>query len=363
MDMELKLQQICNAFRIEGNYLSYEQIKRGNVNQTYKVTYQKTNGIIKNYIVQRVNTYAFREPEQLMENIDLITEHIRAKKQGQVALHYHHTADRKTYVYDEEHAFWRLCNHIPSITYDSSTDPDILYHAGKAFGEFQQLLSDFQVTDLYETIPDFHNTPKRLEALFAGAEQDPMGRAAEVLQELEYIASVRGDAERLTRLYESNQIPLRVTHNDTKINNVLFSEASGDAVVVDLDTVMPGLIGHDFGDGVRACANFVEEDCPNFAAAGCDLNRFRAFTRGFLSQTASMLTEAEIQTLALSVFTLAVELGSRFLADYIAGDRYFNIRHPKHNLDRARCQLALAKDIHSKLPEMQDIINECVAEI
>ena len=362
MEMDKKLEEIGRAFRIEGDYLGYEKIKVGNVNQTYKVTYRQPDGSPKNYIVQRVNTYAFRQPEELMHNADLITEHIRAKKQEGVALHFHHTRERKTYVYDEEGGFWRLTNYIPSVTYSESKNVEVLRRTGEAFGAFQRKLADFPVTGLYETIPNFHNTPKRLETLFADAERDPLGRAAEVREELAYIASVRGEAETLTRLYEAGKLPLRVTHNDTKINNVLFNKDTDEAlVIVDLDTVMPGLVGHDFGDGVRFAANRVAEDCPHAEEAECDPERFRAFTEGFLSQTADLLTEAERGTLALSVFDITVELASRFLDDYIVGDKYFNIDYPTHNLVRARCQIALAKDVHQKLPEMQAFIDGCCA--
>lgn len=358
MEMDKKLKEIGQAFRIEGVYVGYEKIKAGNVNQTYKVTYRRADGSLKNYIVQRVNTYAFRQPEELLHNADLITEHIRAKKREGVALHFHHTSDRKTYIYDEEHGFWRLTNYIPSVTYNGSTDMQVLRRTGEAFGAFQRQLADFPVTGLYETIPNFHNTPKRLETLFADAEQDPLGRAAEVREELAYIASVREEAETLTRLYEAGKLPLRVTHNDTKINNVLFDPETDEAmVIVDLDTVMPGLVGHDFGDGVRFAANCVEEDCPDAEKAACDLNRFRAFAEGFLSQTADLLTEMERKTLALSVFCIAVELGSRFLDDYLVGDQYFNIDYPTHNLVRSRCQLALARDVHEKLGDMQRMID------
>ena len=361
MDIREKLQEIGRGFRIEGTVIGYEHIKMGNVNQTYRVTYRREDGTLKNYIVQKVNTYAFREPEKLMHNADLITEHIRTKKQGQIALHYHHTADRKIYICDDD-GFWRLCNFIPSCTYNSSENMEILRRTGKAFGEFQILLSNFPVTDLYVTIPDFHNTPKRLEKLFSDAEADIVGRVAEVRAELDYIAAVREQAEKLTHLYEAGQLPLRVTHNDTKINNVLFDTQEHNPVaIIDLDTVMPGLVGHDFGDGVRFAANFVEEDCWECEKAGSDLERFRAFTEGFLSQTASVLTETERKTLALSVLTLAVELGSRFLDDYITGDQYFTIHYPDHNLVRARCQLSLAKDIQKKLPQMEEIVESCWA--
>ena len=361
METAKKLQSVCQKFRIPGEYLRHDRIKDGNVNQTYRVFYRTPEGNEKSYIVQKVNTYAFHEPEQLMHTADLITEYIRAKKQGQVALHYHHTEDRKTYIYDEEGGFWRLCNFIASQTYNSCDDPAVLEEAGRAFGEFQKLLNDFPADDLYYTIPDFHNTPKRLQTLFEDAKADPVGRAAQVQEELEYIASVREQAERLTRLYEQGKLPLRVTHNDTKINNVLFDKQTNKAVVIiDLDTVMPGLVGHDFGDGVRFSANTAEEDCPDLSKVSCDLELVRSFARGFMEQTGDILTKEEKDTLALSVFTLAIELASRFLDDYIVGDPYFNIDYPEHNLVRTRNQLALAKDIYSKLDRMQEIINTCI---
>ena len=360
MDINTKLQQICRGFRIEGTYVTFEHIKVGNVNQTYKVTFLKPDGILKHYIVQKVNTYAFRRPKEVMHNIDLVTEHIRAKKPGEIALHFHHTEDRKTYIMDED-GFWRLCNYVQSDTYNDGSDPVVLQGAAQAFGEFQRLLHDFDASQLYETIYNFHNTPKRLETLFADAETDPMGRAAEVKEELDYIRSVSEDACRLSRMLEAGELPLRVTHNDTKINNVLFDhDTHRPLVIVDLDTVMPGLVAHDFGDAIRYAANFVAEDCPECEKAGCDLEVFRTFTQGFLKETAGMLTPAELDTLALSPFVLAVELASRFLDDYLLGDHYFTIRYPEYNLVRARCQIALAKDLWSKQEEMGRIVKECL---
>ncbi len=360
MDIDAKLQDICRGFRIPGEYEGFDQIKVGNVNQTYRTHFQTPEIGLKYYIVQRVNTYAFRRPEQVMHNIDLVTEHIRTRKPGQVALHFHHTAERKTYISDAD-GFWRLCNFIPSDTYNASRDPSILRGAGEAFGEFQLQLADFDASLLYETIVDFHNTPARLDALFRDSEADPLGRAAEMQRELAYIDSVRDDACRLTRMQRAGELPVRVTHNDTKINNVLFDRATRRPMaVIDLDTVMPGLVGHDFGDAVRYAANRVAEDCPDPDQAGCDLDVFRAFAEGFLSQTAGVLPEAEIATLPLSPFVLAVELASRFLDDYLLGDKYFTIAYPTHNLVRARCQLALARDLWNKQEQMSDIITKCL---
>ena len=360
MDLHEKLQEVCRQFRIYDEFLGYETIQMGNVNRTYKVNFRLADGSPKSFLVQNVNTYAFRNPVALMDNIDHVTEHIRNKKPGKTALHFHHTADRKTYVIDGDN-FWRMTNYVKSVTYNSVKDPAILCNAGKAFGEFQMDLSDFDSSRLYETIPNFHNTRKRYEAFIKAVEENKAGRADEVREEIDYLLSVQDLACRLTDLYSEGKLPLRVTHNDTKINNVLFHPEDNSAmIVIDLDTVMPGLIGHDFGDAIRFAANFVEEDCKDYEKAGVDLDVFRAFAEGFLSQTARTLTEAEVDTLALSCFVLTAELATRFLADYLDGDLYFNTKYPGHNLVRARCQIALAKDMLDKMPQMEQIVRYCV---
>ncbi len=365
--MARKLQQVGEAFHIQGPFFSYEEVSQGNVNRTYKANYVRDDGTgmaqIKSYLVQRVNTYAFRNPIQLMDNIDLVTEYIRQKAPEKVSLHYHHTEEgenRKTYLMDEENSFWRICNYVPSVTFDTVDDIHVVRNAGAAFGEFQMLLSDFDASRLFYTIPDFHNTRKRYETLLLDAQADPCGRVAEVKEELDWLISVQEKACQLTDMYNAGQLPLRVTHNDTKINNVLFDEATHEAlVVIDLDTVMPGLVGHDFGDAIRFAANFVEEDSTNYDKAGINLNIFWAFAEGFLKYTAKTLTENEIATLGLSCFVLACELATRFLDDYINGDKYFNVKKEKHNLIRTRCQIALAKDMLEKMDAMQAIVNEC----
>ena len=362
MDLHEKLHEVCKLFRIYDEFLGDETIQMGNVNRTYKVNFRLADGSPKSFLVQNVNTYAFRNPVALMDNIDHVTEHIRNKKPGQTALHFHHTVDRKTYVIDGDN-FWRMTNYVKSVTYNTVKDPDIVRNAGKAFGEFQMDLSDFDSSRLYETIPNFHNTRKRYETFVASVRENKAGRAEEVREEIDYLLSVQDLACKLTDLYQEGKLPQRVTHNDTKINNVLFHPDDNSAmIVIDLDTVMPGLIGHDFGDAIRFAANFVEEDCPEPEKAGVDLEVFRAFAEGFLSQTARTLTETEVQTLALSCFVLTAELATRFLADYLDGDLYFNTKYPGHNLVRARCQIALAKDMMNKLPQMESIVRDCVAK-
>ena len=361
MNLHDKLLQICRLFKIEYEYLGYETIQMGNVNKTYKVNFLLPDGTPKSFLVQNVNTYAFRNPVGLMQNIDLVTEHIRDKKPGQTALHFHHTYDRKTYVVDGNN-FWRMTNYVNSVTFNSVPDLQIIRNAGQAFGEFQNDLADFEIGLLVETIPNFHNTRDRYAKLMKAVEANAAGRLEEVREELEWVLSVQDLACKLTDMQKAGELPLRVTHNDTEINNVLFHPETKEAmVVIDLDTVMPGVIGHDFGDAIRFAANFVEEDCPDYDKVGVNLEVFRAFAEGFLEKTAKTLTPNEVDTMALSCFALTTELVVRFLDDYIQGDPYFKINYPEHNLVRTRCQIALAKDMLKKLPEMDQIVRDCVA--
>lgn len=363
MDLHNKLLEVSRLFRIDYEYLGYETIQMGNVNRTYKVNFMLPEGKPKSFLVQNVNTYAFRNPVGLMDNIDKVTEHIRAKKPGQLALHFHHTADRKTYVADGKN-FWRMTNYVPSVTYNSVTDLAVVRNAGAAFGEFQMDLEDFDISELIETIPGFHNTRQRYENFRKAVQENKAGRAAEVREEIDFLLSVEDKACTLTDLQQAGEIPLRVTHNDTKINNVLFHpETKASMIVVDLDTVMPGLMGHDFGDAIRFAANFVEEDCRDYEKVGVDLEVFRAFAEGFLSKTAKTMTPKELDTLALSCFVLTAELATRFLADYLDGDLYFKTNAPDHNLVRTRCQIALAKDMLKKMDRMEAIIRECAVSV
>ena len=361
MNLHDKLLEVCRLFKIEYEFLGYETIQMGNVNKTYKVNFLLPDGKPKSFLVQNVNTYAFRNPVGLMRNIDLVTEHIRAKKPGQIALHFHHTYDQKTYVSDGDN-FWRMTNYVPSVTYSVSPSLQIVRNAGKAFGEFQNDLADFEIGLLVETIPNFHNTRDRYAKLMAAVEANAAGRLEEVREDLEWLLSVQDLACKLTDMQKAGDLPLRVTHNDTKINNVLFHPETQDAVIViDLDTVMPGVVGHDFGDAIRFAANFVAEDCAELDQVGINLEVFRAFAEGFLEKTAKTLTQNEVETLALSCFALTTELAVRFMDDYIQGDPYFKTLYPEHNLVRTRCQIALAKDMLKKLPEMDRIVRDCVA--
>ena len=355
--------RLTEVFGIGDSVKSCEAIGNGNINSTYDVTVT-AGGEDRRYVFQRLNVFVFKNPVQIMENIDGITAHISKKLEGSGesrdrVMHFARTASGESYFYIGDE-FWRVSEYVPnSITFNSCDDLDILRSAGRAFGEFQTLLSDFDATALFETIPNFHNTRSRIETFMQHVNEDPCGRVAEVADEIERIKAFTPMAVRLNELLDNGELPLRVTHNDTKINNVLFDKTTGEAkTVIDLDTVMPGLVAHDFGDAIRFAANKAVEDEPDLSKVGLDMSRFRAFSEGFIPEVARSLTPMEIKTLALGAFTMTAELVVRFLDDYISGDKYFKTLYDKHNLVRARCQLCLAEDMLSQLDEMNAIVSE-----
>lgn len=353
------LQKVGNAFKLPGNVCRVEEMQGGNINKTYKVTYQTENGREKSYLFQKVNTYVFKNPIEVMENIDHVTTHIRKKRSSGNSLHFHHTADGKNYYFEGADCFWRVRNFLESMIFNVCTDPEILAGAGRAFGEFQKDLRDFDVALLKETIPDFHNTRKRLETLFRDAEEDRLGRAAEVSAELDYIKSVSEKACTLIDMQQRGELPLRVAHNDTKINNVLFCMKTGAPLtVIDLDTVMPGLLAYDFGDAVRFGGSTAAEDEADLSKVSLSLEQFDAFASGFVPGLADTMTENEKSTLALGAFCITVELAARFLDDYITGDLYFKTLYTGHNLVRTKAQLALAKDMEKKMDQMEQIVSQ-----
>ena len=361
-----KLQQVGLKFALPGPFFNYEEIFTGNVNHTYRADYIRDDGTgmarITSYLVQRVNTYAFRDPAALMDNIDRVTGYIQQMRPEQTCLKYHHTQEGKTYLFDGDE-FWRVCNYVPSVTFDKTDDLEIMRSAAQAFGDFQMILNGFDVKSLAYTIPDFHNTRRRYETLIKDAEEDRLNRVKDVKEELDYLLSVQDLACTMTDMEKKGELPLRVTHNDTKINNVLFDRETGKALtVIDLDTVMPGLMGHDFGDAVRFAACSAPEDCEDTDTVRLDTGVFTAFSEGFLPMVRGTLTGEELETLSRSPFTLTAELAARFLTDYLDGDVYFNVRYPEHNLRRTRCQIALAKDMLRHEKEMDAVIRRICAE-
>ncbi len=361
-NMLLTLGEIGAKFRLPGMIYAFSTIKNGNINSTYKVTYSDDNRM-KAYVFQKINTFVFSKPAEIMENIDRVTTHIREKNPNKVSLHFHHTAEGKNYCFDAEGSFWRVMNYIDSITFDVCDDLPVICATGKAFGQFQMQLSDLDGSTLHETIPDFHNTRKRIETLFSHVKEDPCGRCAAAKEEIDYIASVAGKACELADRYNAGSFPVRVTHNDTKSNNVLFDrETKQPIAVIDLDTVMPGMAMYDFGDAVRFIANTSAEDEPDLTRVYFDTAKFRAFAKGYIGEVRRSLTKDELNCMVPGAFSITIELASRFLDDYLTGDKYFKVNYPGHNLVRTRCQLHLAKDILRKFDELSWIVGSVIDE-
>ncbi len=362
---EQRIIEVCKLFNIKGEYKSYELINSGHINTTYRVYFFR-NGEIKDYILQRVNTYVFKDPVAVMENISSVTEYIRAKIKAtgvtakRHVLHYATASDGKYYAYTPDGDFWRCCRFIDgSVSFMQTDDLQVIEESGRAFGEFQVYLSDFSVKDLHIVIPHFHNTIARYDALREAMQKDEVGRLAEVQDVVEGYLALETLATKPYRLQREGVLPLRVTHNDTKTSNVLFDETTHEHLsVIDLDTVMPGLVAFDFGDAIRVAASTVDEDEEDLSKVAVDLEKYEAFTRGFVGALHGKLTKAEYDSLALGALAMTAECGARFLTDYLNGDKYFRIHYPDQNLARAKCHLTLARDMEQKLEKMQEIVNK-----
>lgn len=359
------LKHILNNFDFKGELIECEPFGSGHINSTYLVKYND-NGKMSSYIVQKVNTNVFKNIDDLMSNVFAVTSFLREKIEKnngdpyRETLNYMKTLEGDLYYRDGEECYraYRFVDN--SKCCDSVESSEVFEKSGIAFGRFQKYLSDFPAETLKETIPDFHNTIWRFENEFLPAvKADKAGRAAECAKEIEFILDRKGDCTKLTDLMAKGEIPVRVTHNDTKLNNVLFDNDSDEAIcVIDLDTVMPGLALYDFGDSIRFGANTCAEDEKDNGRVSINLDYFEAYARGFLSEAGDSLTKAEKDNLAFSAKLMTFECGMRFLTDYLNGDTYFKIAYPEHNLVRAKCQLALVADIEKHMLEMENIINQ-----
>lgn len=350
------MKKILEHFNIYNDIAPYGD---GHINRTYKCP---------SYILQKINTGIFENPEKLMENIDKVTSHIRKKAEAagenpdRATLTIVKTNDDKLFYRDEEGGCWRVYKFIEgAVTYSKCEDPSQMYHAAKAFGRFQNMLSDFPAESLYETIKDFHDTGKRLEQLKTAVSENKAGRLGEVTAELEFVSAHENMVNVVTDGIKNGSIPVRVTHNDTKLNNVMLDEKTGEGVcVIDLDTVMPGSFLYDFGDSLRFGASTADEDERDLSKVWFDLDIFKSFTKGYLEEAKGALCEEEIKLLPFSVKLLTLECGMRFLADYLNGDTYFATHREGHNLDRARTQFKLVWDMERKEEQMKKIVEELI---
>lgn len=353
-----KMYRILKKFNVHDEIQDIKTIVNGHINTTYLV---KVNDI--DYIIQGINTEVFKKPREIMENIKNVTAHIRSKliiadmdpERG--TLNFLCDREGKNY-FVIENEFWRVCPFIVNTSsYNRVKNLKMLTNAGYGFGNFQKLLSDYPMRKLHETIPDFHNTKKRLDYFFECVEKDDSGRVKDILSDVQFFKDRYESAGRFTDMIANKTMPIRVTHNDTKYNNILIDNDTYEAVcVIDLDTVMPGLAVYDFGDAIRFAASTAAEDETNLEKVSLDMKYFEAFTKGFIGALESSLENVEIENMAQGCINITVELASRFLADHINGDKYFRIHHPNHNLERARSQMRLAAEMEKKFDEMNKII-------
>ncbi len=355
--MAIDLNQVISAFNIAH---SAEIYGNGHINDTYLVNHTKK------YILQKINTDIFQNPQRLMENIAAVTDFIRKKVKAaggnpdRETLTVIRTVDGKNYYKAEDGSYFRMYNFVENaVSYDTITDPAQFYYAARAFGRFQRMLSDFPAATLDETIPNFHNTRSRFEDFQAAVKADLESRAAGVRREIQFVLDREKYADVVNDAMADGSVPVRVTHNDTKLNNVLLDPVTYEGVcVIDLDTVMPGSALFDFGDALRFGANHGAEDDTDLDNVYCDLHLFEQFTKGFLEELGPELTSREIELLPFSAVLMTYECGMRFLGDYLNGDVYFRIHRPGQNLDRARSQFKLAADMETKLDEMAAIVRK-----
>ena len=360
-----RLTEIIAHFAFEGEYTGADVCTDGHINDTFFLYYKVQDRTLR-YVLQCINHHVFRDPEGVMDNIEAVTRHLRKKvieKNGdpsREAMRVIPTKEGRSFYRSVRGEYWRAYDFIEGArTYQQVENPLHFYHSGRTFGQFQYLLSDFPAETLHETIERFHDTRKRLGDLLHVIKADPKGRAAGVQREIAFILEREDETGVIVDLLSAGEIPLRVTHNDTKFNNIMIDDETGEGIcVLDLDTVMPGSALYDFGDSIRFGASTAKEDESNLDLVSLDLELFTEFTRGYLSMARGFLNQAEVDHLAFSVKLMTLESGIRFLTDYIDGDRYFRVEHPKHNLDRARAQLMLVTDMEEKMSAMKGIIQD-----
>ncbi len=368
MSIQSEIKVLAKHFGIDGEIIDFSVYTDGHINSTYRATFEK-DGAAEKYVVQGINTHVFKNPDELMENIVNVTKYLKqkldesGKDSSRQCLEFLQ-ADTGKYYFFHTDKCWRIYRFIDkSYTINYIKNSSFFESAGRAFGRFQRNLSGYPMENLHETIKDFHNTPKRVEALEASIAADIKGRVKEVEKEIKFALDRKEDAKVLLDLYEEGLIPLRVTHNDTKLNNVLFDEETNKAIcVIDLDTIMPGFSLYDFGDAIRFGGNTTKEDDPDLDNVNISIELFKSYTKGFLSTCAKALTKTEIDHLAFSAKLMTYECGVRFLTDYLDGEVYFKTEYTGHNLVRARNQFKLVEEIENNLDKMKKIVEEIYLE-
>lgn len=349
---EKALSQFPIAFPI----MSAKPLTNGIINTTDLIT----DALGNRYIFQRINTNIFKDPQGMMNNINIVTTHLRekAKKCGKdperATLHFLKSSNN-TLLYQNENGAYRLSKYIAdTVSFEGKATAESLEMAGQSFGSFVRDLSDIDASSLCETIPHFHDTPMRIDHFLKTVKENPVNRNESAKEDIDYLTSLVDEACKLSKM----NLPLRVTHNDTKTSNVLVDKYTLEPLaVIDLDTVMPGLLCHDFADSIRYSANYVAEDEKEYYKAGLNIDMYKAFAKGFLPAVNSIITKEEKETLVQGVITIVCEQAIRFLDDYLAGDVYYHTNYPEHNLVRTRTQIGLLKDMINRRSEMERVIN------
>jgi Ser/Thr protein kinase RdoA (MazF antagonist) len=357
--------EVIDAFQFQGACVECIPYGSGHINDTFRVTCDD-NGTTRRYILQRMNKTIFLHPEELMENVTGVTQWLRKKileKGGnpeRETLNLVPTKEDKNFFVDQAGDYWRAYIFIEgAATYDLVQNKEDFYQSAVAFGHFQGLLADYPAQTLHETIVNFHNTVDRFAKFKKAAAEDVMGRAKDVQKEIQFVLDREALAHTLCDMQAEGKLPLRVTHNDTKLNNIMIDDETRKAIcVIDLDTVMPGLAVNDFGDSIRFGASTAEEDERDLSKVSCSMELFELYTKGFIEGCQGSLTEAELEMLPVGAMTMTYECGMRFLTDYLEGDHYFKVHRDGHNLDRARTQFTLVKDMEEKLETMNAIVKK-----
>lgn len=357
------ISQILAAYVLPGTVADVARHGKGHINDTFCVVCKTPEGGTARFILQRLSQAAFPHPEEVMENFVGITSYLRREILAEggdplrETLSLVKTGDGADFVTDAEGRAWRLMPFIENADCYQSATPELFAASGRAFGRFQYMLRDYPARTLHETIPHFHDTESRFEQFLAALEADKMNRAKGVSPEIQFILRRKADCGVALRALREGKLPLRVTHNDTKLNNILIDRDTHEGIcIIDLDTTMPGLAINDFGDSIRFGANHCLEDEQDLTKVNFDISLYEVFTRGFLEGARGSLTPAELEYLPWGARLMTLECGIRFLTDYLDGDHYFHVSHPRQNLDRARTQLKLVKDMEEQFDAMGAVV-------
>ena len=357
------LAEVLQAYDFPATLLGAVRYGQGHINDTFCVLCQPQEGDCVRFILQGLSSAAFPHPEELMENFIGITSYLREKiiaKGGdptRETLNLVKTRDGKDFFTDSNGKVWRLTPFIENTDCFQSATPELFEASARAFGRFQYMLQGYPAATLHETIVNFHNTEDRYAKFLAALEADKLGRAKDVQAEVQFVLDRKADCSVALQALRDGKLPLRVTHNDTKLNNILIDRDSGEGIcVIDLDTTMPGLSINDFGDSIRFGANHSKEDEKDLSKVNFDIELYEAYTRGFLEGAKGSLTPAELEYLPWGARLMTLECGIRFLTDYLDGDHYFRIHYPEQNLDRTRTQFKLVKDMEEQFEQMSAVV-------